>query len=111
MSPTVIPILPSRDFDATAAFYLRLDFAEQGRWPGEYLILHNPVGIELHFWLKARLDPADNDAGCYVRFAKSVDAQALYDAWSATGLDTDRLRAPVETEYGLLEFALLDQGF
>ncbi len=103
-----IPILPSSDFDATAAFFGSIGFAETARYPGEYLILVHPAGIELHFWLSTGLVAARNDAGCYVRFPAAQEAQQLCDAWAAAGLDSDHLRPPVVTDYGLLEFALLD---
>ncbi len=109
MTPTTIPILPSPDFDETAGFYGPLGFAEDSRWPEEYLILRHPLGIELHFWWHPALDAAHNDAGCYVRFPTAVAAQALYDEWASTGLDGDHLRPPTDPGYNLLEFALLDR--
>jgi len=108
MQAVTIPILPSADFDATAAFYARLGFAERGRWPGDYLILRSPEGIELHFRMDARLDPLRNDGACYIRFASAAGASALHQAWAALDLPGARLHAPAATGYGLLEFGLVD---
>ncbi len=108
MPPAVIPILPSSDFDATAGFYARLGFVEKGRWPGKYLILRGPEGIELHFWQKGGLRPKANDCACYIRFDTAAEARELHARWARLDLPEGRLHAPVETEYGLLEFALVD---
>lgn len=108
MGAVMIPILPSADFDATAAFYGAIGFEERGRWPGEYLILHGPAGIELHFWMNTALDPLTNAASCYVRFDAAAEAQAIYDAWAACKLAGGRLHPPRATDYNMLEFALVD---
>lgn len=107
MAATTIPILPSPDFDTTAAFYEHLGFTEGSRWD-HYLIMEHPAGIELHFFHSADLDEASNDHGCYVRFASDFEAQSLYDQWWAAAPDGADLREPESTDYGLLEFALLD---
>jgi hypothetical protein len=108
MSAVVIPILPSPDFDCTARSYAALGFVERGRWPGEYLIVRRPDGIELHFWAKREVEPSANDVACYIRFDTAAQARALHDEWAALDLAGARLHAPVETDYGLLEFALVD---
>jgi hypothetical protein len=108
MQALTIPILPSADFDATARFYAPLGFTERGRWAGEYLILHGPHGIELHFWLNPKAERSTNDVACYVRFETSAGAQALHDAWKPHVQPPGQLNRPVTTDYGLLEFALID---
>jgi catechol 2,3-dioxygenase-like lactoylglutathione lyase family enzyme len=109
MGPQTIPILPSSDFDATAGFYTRLGFEERGRWPQEYLLLARPgVPFELHFWFAGPFDPKKNDFSCYVRWDTAAEARALYDEWAAIELDDGRLTEPQATDYGLLEFALID---
>jgi len=108
MVAVTIPILPSADFDTTSAYYAALGFRERGRWPGDYLILDRTDGVELHFWLRSDLDPLTNDVACYVRFDTAAEAQSLYDAWSAVQLRAGRLTEPHQTDYGLLEFALID---
>lgn len=108
MGVKTIPQLPTDNLDATSDFYRRLGFVERGRWPDEYLILDRD-GLELHFWFAGSVDPLKNEASCYVRFETAAEARDLYDLWAALGLKNDDLRAPVETDYGLLEFALIDK--
>jgi catechol 2,3-dioxygenase-like lactoylglutathione lyase family enzyme len=106
-----VPVLPSRHLRETLAFYERLGFESRGQPPERwnYLILGRG-GVELHFWLHEDVDPLTTDAGCYVRVA---DADALHAEWERLGVPTDpatgsRLVAPVETDYGMREFALVD---
>lgn len=107
-SPVMIPILHSADLAATAAFYTRLGFAETARWP-EYLIMAHRSGIELHAALDPTVDRWTNGLSCYIRFPDAAGARALHDAWAATGIpEPADLRAPWATDYGLLEFALID---
>ena len=109
MTLKTIPILPSSDFDTTAAFYERLGFEERGHWPNEYLILRRAGDeIELHFWFAGSFDPKTNDFSCYVRGDTAAEAQALHDEWAANEFHDGELRTPIETDYGLLEFALID---
>ncbi len=107
MEPKTIPILPSPDLDETARFYAALGFTEGARYPGEYLVMHHPRGIELHFWWHPGLDPLANDAGCYVRFGSAAEAESLHREWSGD-LDDRHLRPLEDPGYNLLEFALLD---
>jgi catechol 2,3-dioxygenase-like lactoylglutathione lyase family enzyme len=107
MALKAIPQLPTDDFDATSQFYGRLGFVERARWPNEYLIIDRE-GLELHFWFAGSVDPLKNDFSCYVRFDKASEARDLYDTWAAAGLEEEDLRAPTATDYGLLEFALID---
>jgi catechol 2,3-dioxygenase-like lactoylglutathione lyase family enzyme len=107
MPASTIPILPSSDLDATAEFYGILGFDETGRWPG-YLILEHRASVELHFFHQPGLVAATNDHGCYVRFSSDLEAESVYNQWLAAGLPAGHLHAPEATDYGLLEFALLD---
>ncbi len=108
MGHKTIPTLPSRNFDETARFYKPLGFVEQARWP-EYLILQHPDDdVELHFWLNSSLNPKENDVSCYIRWDTAAEARALYDSWRAIELANGRLHPPTETDYGLLEFAVVD---
>jgi hypothetical protein len=105
----MIPILPSGDFDATEHFYRPLGFVEAGRWANEYLILQRSSDdFELHFWFKPDVDPMTNDVACYVRFETAQEARSLYEEWQRIDLNRGRLHAPQKTDYGLLEFALID---
>lgn len=107
MHAKTIPILASADFDRTAACYRDLGFTEAGRWPGEYMILRRGE-IELHFWLHPGCDPKANLTACYIRFDSASRARELYDEWVAAVPEGARLDPPKQTEYGLLEFALID---
>ena len=106
-----MPTLPSRDLTATLGFYERLGFENAGAAPDEwdYLILRRS-GIQLHFYRDPKVDPLTTAHGCYV-YTESADA--LYDEWQSVGVPTDpmagsRLEAPVDTDYGMREFALID---
>jgi catechol 2,3-dioxygenase-like lactoylglutathione lyase family enzyme len=101
-----IPTLPSRDLDATAAFYGALGFTAGDRYP-DYLEIWRD-DVELHFFVHADLDPARSDHGCYLRVS---DAEAVYDEWAEVGLPADgipRLTMPADTDYGMREFVLVD---
>jgi len=106
-----VPILPSHDLNETLAFYRRLGFENRGAPPEvwDYLIIGRG-GIELHFYADPDVDPLTTSASCYVRTA---DAAALYGEWDDVGVPTDpvtgsRLQAPIDTDYGMREFALVD---
>ena len=112
MGERAVPILPSRDLHESLAFYEALGFENRGAPPEEwdYLIVGRG-GIEIHFFKAPDVNPLTTAAGCY---AFVDDAQALYDEWSgivvpdaATG---SRVVAPVDTDYGLREFAVVDRS-
>ncbi len=111
MTESAVPILPSRNLRETLAFYERLGFENQGAPPEQwdYLIIGRG-SIELHFYGAPHTDPLTTDAMCYLRVP---DADALHDEWRAIGVATDpatgsRLQPPVDTDYGMREFALVD---
>jgi len=106
-----VPVLPARDLDATLTFYERLGFENAGaphsKW--DYLIIRRG-GVHLHFYGDPDVDPLTTAASCYVY---TDDADALYAEWNAIGVPTDpatgsRLQPPIDTDYGLREFALVD---
>ena len=113
MNESAVPILPSRDLDDTLRFYERLGFRNQGAPPDvwDYLIIGRG-GIELHFFAMPEVDPLTTYSSCYLRVP---DADALHAEWSAIGVPTDpetgsRLIAPMDTDYGMREFALVDRS-
>lgn len=108
MPPETLPILPSWDFDHTAGFYAGLGFEEEGRWPGRYLIMRHPLGIELHFFSTVEFPTRHNHHGVYVRFETEAESDALFESWSHMPLDPHQLSTPQDTDYGLREFALSD---
>jgi catechol 2,3-dioxygenase-like lactoylglutathione lyase family enzyme len=113
MADSAVPILPSRNLDETLEFYSRLGFELQGAPIEKYRYLIIGLGsVELHFWDAPDVDPLTTDASCYIRVA---DADALYREWEGVGVPTDpatgsRLVPPVDTDYGIREFALVDKS-
>jgi catechol 2,3-dioxygenase-like lactoylglutathione lyase family enzyme len=104
----VAPILLSRDLRATAGFYERLGFEQTGLWEDEYLIvMRGEVG--LHFVCEPGMDPFSSASACYL-YVEDADAlHAEYEALDLPGEGIPRLHgAPVETDYGLREFAVVD---
>jgi hypothetical protein len=104
MPAQTIPILPTRSFDATAAFFVRLGFAEIGRYP-DYLILRRDERFELHFFAHPDLEPKTNEHMCYVRFDAPDEVSALHAAWRGA---LERLAAPSAKPWGMFEMAVLD---
>jgi catechol 2,3-dioxygenase-like lactoylglutathione lyase family enzyme len=108
-----VPILPSRNLRETLAFYERLGFENRGTPPEEwdYLILGRG-GVELHFLAAPDTDPLTTSATCYVFVP---DADAVHDEWKQVGVPHDgttgsRLEAPMDTDHGMREFALVDRS-
>ena len=113
VAESAVPILPSRNLDETFEFYSRLGFQLQGAPIEKYRYLIIGRGsIELHFWDAPDVDPLTTDASCYIRVE---DTDALHREWKEVGIQSDpatgsRLMPPVDTDYGMREFALVDQS-
>jgi hypothetical protein len=107
---TSIPILPSRDVEATAAFYAPLGFEVLGLWPAEYLVLRHTLGFELHFWSHPAEVPETNDVACYVRFDTLAEVHALHDQWARVVTSTTGIPrlTPVDEAGPMQETALID---
>lgn len=112
MAELAVPILPSRDLRETLSFYEDLGFENRGADPEvwDYLIVGRG-GIVIHFYAAPDVDPLSTAASCYLYVD---DAQVLHDDWNgrvaadrATG---SRLVAPVDTDYGMREFAVVDRS-
>ena len=112
MVEVAVPILPSRDLRETLAFYEALGFENRVAPPDEwdYLIVGRG-DVWLHFHAAPQVDPLTPAASCYVYVE---DADALHDAWRsvvepdpATG---SRIVAPLDTDYGMREFAVVDRS-
>lgn len=107
-----VPILPSRDLRETLAFFETLGFENRGAPPEEwdYLILGRG-GIELHLYEDKTLDPLRTASMCYL-FVE--DADRLFDEWAGLVLPDretgSRVVDPVDTEYGMREFAVVDRS-
>jgi len=107
-----VPILLSRDLRETLGFFERLGFENRGAPPEEwgYLIVGRGTA-ELHFTEDATVDPLRTSSMCYLYVD---DAQRLFEEWEkevvpdpATG---SRIVAPVSTDYGMREFAVVDRS-
>jgi catechol 2,3-dioxygenase-like lactoylglutathione lyase family enzyme len=113
MAEFAVPILPSRNLDETLEFYSRLGFELQGAPIEKYRYLIIGRGrIELHFWDAPDVDPLTTVASCDIRVD---DADALHREWQEVGIQSDpttgsRLMPPVNTDYGIREFALVDKS-
>lgn len=116
-APTQIPIFPSSDFDQTVTFYSLLGFIEENRYGSHYLIVGHPSGIELHFYGAGKVKSKSNDHACYVRFSSAEPVDELHQQWSLVAEEpgfaaiagkAGRVIEPIDTDYGLREFALLD---
>ena len=110
MAEYAVPILPARDLRETLQFYERLGFENRGAEPEkwDYLILGRH-GLEIHFSATPDVDPFRTASSCY---AFLDDARAVYDDWAAIVREDpstgSRLVAPVDTDYGMTEFAVVD---
>jgi catechol 2,3-dioxygenase-like lactoylglutathione lyase family enzyme len=104
------PILPSRDLDETRAFYEAIGFRPWFRDGGvnaSYEILSRGH-LVVHFFLERQLDPAANDAGCYLRVA---DADRFHQECSVLNLPPSgipRVNPPRDEPWGMREFNLVD---
>jgi catechol 2,3-dioxygenase-like lactoylglutathione lyase family enzyme len=104
----VAPILPSRDLEATSAFYERLGFSRSGLWPAQYLIVRR-WDIGLHFFHWEELDPWSSIAGCYLYVDDTEALHAEFTGLDLPGKGIPHLHgAPEVTDYGLREFAVVD---
>lgn len=103
----VAPVLAVRDVAASLDHYRQLGFRTK-----PYL---DPSGepiygflcrgeIELHVACVSDLNPETTTCACYIYVD---DADTLYEQWKATEVK-GVFHAPVDTEYGLREFAHID---
>jgi catechol 2,3-dioxygenase-like lactoylglutathione lyase family enzyme len=100
----LIPKLPSRNLEATKAYYQNvLDFKAIGQYP-DYLLLQK-AQLEIHFFLYEDLNPKENYGQCYVRVS---GAEALYlEVVNRKGI-FPKLGHLEMKPWGMLEFSLLD---
>jgi predicted enzyme related to lactoylglutathione lyase len=109
MFQRVSPILPVRDVEKALEHDRRLGFDSRAypvRDGGE--LIYGFVGrapVELHLALASNLDPEQNTSACYLYVD---DADALHAQWSAARAGGRMLGPPVDTGYGLREFAYVD---
>ncbi|QNP44499.1 hypothetical protein H9L15_13480 [Sphingomonas daechungensis] len=83
------PNLPSRDFEATSQFYVRLGFEETWRDRG-WMILKRG-GLALEFFLYPDLDPLESSFGCCLRLD---DVASFYETCREAGIPEARTGLP-----------------
>ena len=81
MLEQICPIMPSRDFAVTEAFYASLGFATW--YKDESYLLMNRDQVEVHFFPHPTHDPATCDHGAYLR---PGDVDAVSEEIAALGL-------------------------
>ena len=100
--------LPSRDLDATAAFYQALGFTVRFKDEGWMILDRGP--LELEFFPMPELDPKQSwFSACF----RVDDLDALYASFLTAGLSNDcratpRMTPPQTESFGLRLFALVD---
>ena len=98
------PVFVTTDLHRALGHYQRLGFEVEAYDGGDYYGYACRDGIEIHLALVDRIDRSATTSCAYVWVD---DAQALYDEWSAAGVEA-HLRPPEKTEYGLTEGAHVD---
>jgi catechol 2,3-dioxygenase-like lactoylglutathione lyase family enzyme len=89
VSDRAVPNLPSRDLNATSAFYQELGFSEVFHDP-TWLILKRG-DLQLEFFPRADLDVSGNWFSCCLRVS---DLDTLYSAFRAAGVPERRRGQP-----------------
>lgn len=100
----ISPIFPVTDMDTAVAHYRQLGFETEFYGGGEYAFIR-AGRAELHLSTVRHLDPATNTSACYLYVE---DADELYNRWNDDDEIKGRFTPPVDTEYGLREFAHID---
>lgn len=108
MTDLATPNLPSRDFDATIAFYAPLGFEIGWRDAGWLILVRG--AMQLEFFNFPDLNPATSSFGSCLRLD---DIKPLYDAALAAGVPEmtrgrPRLQPPKREAWGGIVAALID---
>jgi catechol 2,3-dioxygenase-like lactoylglutathione lyase family enzyme len=104
------PILPSRDLDETRAFYEAIGFRPWFRGRGvnaSYEILSRGH-LVVHFFLERALDPASNDAGCYLRVTDADQFHQRCTVLNLASTGIPRMNPPRDEPWGMREFNIVD---
>ena len=100
----VAPVVAVRELDAALDRYRRLGFevrAHEGK--ARYGFVDRD-GVSLHLTEWADHDPEGSTSAVYLYVS---DADAVHAEWAAAEV-AGRLHDPIDTEYGLREFAFVD---
>lgn len=108
MADHATPNLPSRDFEATAAFYARLGFTVSWRDPGWMILRRDSITLE--FFPHPDLDPGSSWFSCCLRLDAVMD---FFDTAIAAGIPEassgwPRLHRPRREAWGGLVGAVVD---
>ncbi len=109
MADFATPNLPSRDFDATEAFYAPLGFERTFR--ADFWLILKRDGVQLEFFPWPELDPASSNFGCCIRLD---DLDAILRPIEAAGVPVGndkgipRLTPPRREASGLTIAYLVD---
>ena len=108
MLETTCAILPSRDFDETAAFYAKIGFEETGRWTGNGYLILKMENVEVHFF-----EHPDHkiETGYHAAYIRSSDVNKLSAHLAAQGMPTDgipRFHEAEDKSWGMRELAIVD---
>jgi hypothetical protein len=101
----VAPVISVRDLDRALRRYRKLGFSVRAyQGPERYGFVERD-SVELHLSESTEHDRTRDGAEIYLYVS---DADALYAAWSSSGLK-GRFIPPHDTPYGLREFAFVDR--
>lgn len=108
MSDAATPNLPSRNFNETSGFFLRLGFVEV--WKDDGWMILRRGGVTLEFFPFPDLDPAQSSFGCCLRLDEMA---SLYEACKKAGIPENcfgwpRLQPPKKESSGLTIAYLID---
>ncbi len=110
MPDRAVPTLPSRDFDATVAFYRELGFEVYLRLP-DWMILRAGT-LELEFFPFHELDPQKSDFMCTLRLA-DIDAfcdLAVRAGVPAAATGIPRVVLPTDVPWGRVAWVIDEDG-
>ncbi|MEM1362048.1 MAG: VOC family protein [Pseudomonadota bacterium] len=104
----ICPTFPSRDLEATSAFYNQIRFHQVAMYEEEgYLILLRDE-LEIHFWRKPDHRPESSEFGAYLR-TENVDA--IGEELAKLGLPMKGIpcfEPPENKPWGMREINLID---
>lgn len=101
----VAPVIVVQDLDRALTRYRKLGFSAHAYEGPERYGFVGRDGVELHLSETSDRDRRRDGAEIYLYVS---DADALYAAWSASGVK-GRFVPPHDTPYGLREFAFVDR--
>ena len=104
------PILPSRDFDETRAFYEAIGFRAWFRGGGvnsSYEILSRGH-LVVHFFLERGMDAAKNESACYLRVTDADQFHSVCSVLNLPQAGIPRLTSPRDEPWGMREFTIVD---